>query len=326
MGYQDRDYMRSAPPSFFAEFLPSGLVCRCLIALIVIGYGAQHVAMSAQRRNEQNQGMPPQFQGMLDMFGLDQDDWITAHFSLDVEAVKHGQVWRLLTYAFLHSNQTNAALHILFSVMLLWWFGGAVEEHMGSREFLLFYLAAVVSGGLAFFLAGLFTPVPISFVGATGAASAVALYCGFHLNNRVLMLAVIGVGLAFDSVLFPWRLKSGWSVFVYVGALGFAVAYFQLHLHLSSGLSMFSRRRREQAKTRTAFHEEEPDPVQPSLPAKQPVPVAAAKSAAHKVDEHLEAKLDAVLEKIARHGQASLSEAEQQILKQASEIYKKRKP
>ena len=39
----------------------------------------------------------------------------------------------------------------------------------------------------------------------------------------------------------------------------------------------------------------------------------------------LEAKLDAVLEKVARSGQASLTENERQLLLRASEVYKRRK-
>ena len=43
------------------------------------------------------------------------------------------------------------------------------------------------------------------------------------------------------------------------------------------------------------------------------------------VDEHLEAKLDEVLAKVAKHGKESLTEAEREILLKASEIYKKRR-
>jgi hypothetical protein len=43
------------------------------------------------------------------------------------------------------------------------------------------------------------------------------------------------------------------------------------------------------------------------------------------IDEQLEAKLDAVLEKVARTGKESLSEPERQILLRASEIYKRRR-
>jgi hypothetical protein len=43
------------------------------------------------------------------------------------------------------------------------------------------------------------------------------------------------------------------------------------------------------------------------------------------VDEHLEAKLDQVLEKVQKYGKESLSEAEREILLKASEVYKKRR-
>ena len=43
------------------------------------------------------------------------------------------------------------------------------------------------------------------------------------------------------------------------------------------------------------------------------------------MDEHLEAKLDAVLEKLTRSGKESLTDAERQVLLQASEIYKRRR-
>ena len=56
---------------------------------------------------------------------------------------------------------------------------------------------------------------------------------------------------------------------------------------------------------------------------RQPVPVAAPPSG--DVDEQLEAKLDAVLEKVARTGKDSLTDNEKQILMRASEIYKKRR-
>jgi hypothetical protein len=43
------------------------------------------------------------------------------------------------------------------------------------------------------------------------------------------------------------------------------------------------------------------------------------------MDEHLEAKLDAVLEKVSRDGQDSLTESERKVLLRASEIYKRKR-
>jgi membrane associated rhomboid family serine protease len=54
-------------------------------------------------------------------------------------------LWQFFTYMFVHSNFS----HILFNMLGLFFFGTQVEQRMGSREFLLFYL-------LTGFLVGLF--------------------------------------------------------------------------------------------------------------------------------------------------------------------------
>jgi hypothetical protein len=54
-------------------------------------------------------------------------------------------------------------------------------------------------------------------------------------------------------------------------------------------------------------------------------PVVAATVPRSESDAHLEEELDAVLEKVARHGKQSLTEREHQILMRASAIYKQRR-
>ena len=54
-------------------------------------------------------------------------------------------------------------------------------------------------------------------------------------------------------------------------------------------------------------------------------PVGVATAPKPDVDEHLEAKLDQVLEKVARYGQDSLTDSERQILFRASEVYKRKR-
>ena len=53
-----------------------------------------------------------------------------------------------------------------------------------------------------------------------------------------------------------------------------------------------------------------------------PVPVGPPRSA--DVDEHLEAQVDAVLEKVSLYGQDSLTESEKALLVRASEVYKRK--
>jgi hypothetical protein len=58
------------------------------------------------------------------------------------------EVWRFITFQFLHANLN----HILFNMMTLFFFGGMVEQFLGSKRFLAFYLLCGISGGLMYLL------------------------------------------------------------------------------------------------------------------------------------------------------------------------------
>ncbi len=55
-----------------------------------------------------------------------------------------GQIWRLITYQFLHAN----LMHLLFNMWALMFFGPAVEAEFGPKKFLGFYLLCGVAGAL----------------------------------------------------------------------------------------------------------------------------------------------------------------------------------
>jgi len=69
------------------------------------------------------------------------------------------------------------------------------------------------------------------------------------------------------------------------------------------------------------YDEEEPLARRPR-PA--PAPTAVTTAPSPPADEHLEAQVDAVLEKVARSGRDSLTETEKALLVRASEVYKRR--
>ncbi len=52
--------------------------------------------------------------------------------------------WQLITYQFMHGS----FMHIFFNMLMLWMFGMEIENGMGSRKFLVFYLLAGIGGGL----------------------------------------------------------------------------------------------------------------------------------------------------------------------------------
>ncbi len=74
--------------------------------------------------------------------------------------------WTLLTYMFLHGGFA----HILFNMLMLFFFGPRLEERLGPRTFIWFYLACGVGGALLSFM----TPYAL-IVGASGAIYGVVL-------------------------------------------------------------------------------------------------------------------------------------------------------
>jgi membrane associated rhomboid family serine protease len=111
------------------------------------------------------------------------------------------QVWRLITYQFLHSGLP----HILFNMLGLYFFGSTVERHWGTKKFLIFYLSCGTAGGLFYVflvLAGFLTAG--SLVGASGSVLGVLTACAILFPQmKVFMfpipfpipIRVIAIGL-----------------------------------------------------------------------------------------------------------------------------------
>jgi membrane associated rhomboid family serine protease len=93
--------------------------------------------------------------------------WINLLFSVNPESYWNmAQVWRLITYQFLHVNFS----HIFFNMLMLYFLGPLLEGFWGSRLFLRFYLISGAMGGVVFTFLVLFRVLPAgSMVGASGA-------------------------------------------------------------------------------------------------------------------------------------------------------------
>ena len=322
MGIYDRDYYRNEGPSFLGSLTTMGRVCTWLIAINVVFFLAQLVT-PATPRHVWIDGQP---------FLLPPVSGFTDALALDVDAVLRGQVWRLLTYAFLHDTESgHFFLHIFFNMLLLWWFGTEVEAMYGSREFLAVYLIAATLGGVVFTLGSVAGVQPGKLcVGASGAVTAVLVLFALHFPNRVVyfmglvpvpiwLLVLFNHGMDLVGFLNTARGHVGFAArtayTVHLGGAMFALAYYKAQLRLTSLLPDLRgwRQQRSRPKLRV-FREEE-----------EPVAAAAPRAAVADVDEHLEAKLDAVLAKVAKHGRDSLTDGERQILLRASEVYKKKR-
>jgi len=95
-------------------------------------------------------------------------------FTID-SAVGHGQVWKFLTFQFLHEH----VLHVLFNMLGLYFFGPWAERWWGGRRFLAFYLLCGCAGAVFYTLLswlGVLKPVmgvPLDLMPLVGASAGI---------------------------------------------------------------------------------------------------------------------------------------------------------
>jgi membrane associated rhomboid family serine protease len=331
MGIYDRDYYRGEGYSFLGSFSERGKVCKWLIGINVALFICQLLAEPSQREVfqrrqqqefiRQTQGQPTDEEEGSEPIALP-TNLVSNALELDAGKVLHGQVWRILTYAFLHSP--GSFYHILFNMLFLWWFGSDVEDLYGQKEFLAIYLTAAVLGGLVFTIAWKVIPGQGErCIGASGAVMAVLVLCAIHYPTRIIYLffflpvpiwLFVIFEVAQDSFGFLSRQSGNTAVTVHLAGAAFAFVYYKANLRLTPMVDSVRNWQRQLFRPRLRVYREEP---------REPVPVASPQIGS--VDEQLEAQLDAVLEKLTRYGEQSLSENEKQILMRASEIYKRRR-
>ena len=160
-------------------------------------------------------------------------------------------------------------------------------------------------------------------LGASGAVSGVLLLCAAHYPSMTVRMfflfpmpiwTFVIVNIALDSFVFISQKDTGVAVACHLGGAAFAWVYYKRQWHLSGFGRRFQVWWKRMSGPKLRVYREEP---------RQPVPVGGPPL--YEKDEQLEAKLDAVLAKVARTGQSSLTDAERQVLLQASERYKRKR-
>ena len=93
--------------------------------------------------------------------------------------------WQLVSYSFLHGS----VLHIAFNMFALYMFGGMVERVFGTRRYLMYYFACVVSAALTQLVFAALSGGVYPTVGASGGVFGLLLaYALYFPNNRVMLL------------------------------------------------------------------------------------------------------------------------------------------
>lgn len=283
MGLESRDYMREEAADYGrrrrdAEYNVVGT----LIAVNISVFLLQHV--------------------IGDVF----TDWT----QLDPIRTLQGQIWRLTTYDFLHDP--NGLMHIFINMFVLWMTGSRLQERLGWREFLAFYLIAGVFSGIGYLAWCLVSSQMVPCIGASGAvAGTIVLYAFFWPDQRWYIYGIFPISsmwlailyAAFDMYPLVQQLSGmgrddNVAHAAHVAGMAFAVIYYLGHIRITS---MFASRRRFE------IYEE--------APSSSDAPLSP--------EEHL--LLDALLEKINRSGENSLTDDERAFLADAARRLRSRR-
>jgi membrane associated rhomboid family serine protease len=216
--------------------------------------------------------------------------------------------WTFFTYMFLHIG----LLHLAFNLLMLFFFGPAVEERMGGSAFIRYYTICGLGGAIFSFLIALFVPVT-PFVGASGAVFGVAL--AFALNWPDAPIFVFPL---------PVPVPAKWLVIV-LATIDLALAVSGArdgvaHLaHLGGFLFGFIYLRVGELGSRPAIRSSERRRLAPVLRSKEGTTGSDEAGEGHfRKEGNGRAEVDRLLDKIAASGMDSLTEEERRFLYEMS--------
>ena len=148
MGYADRDYHRAGPQKPPSRFAGIPVVKWLLVSNIII-FLIDVIYRPEMPKGQVGEGYIPSGIGKAGVFSVE-------------TALMGGQVWRLISFQFLHSN----FMHLAMNMWALFVFGPFLERWWRSKAFLYYYLLCGI-GGAALYSLLVFVPgiLPDALVG-----------------------------------------------------------------------------------------------------------------------------------------------------------------
>jgi membrane associated rhomboid family serine protease len=235
--------------------------------------------------------------------------WLTGVFSLNPEWYRRPwTVYQLLTYGFLHSDVD--LWHILLNMLGLWVFGREVESKYGSREFLAFYLLAIIVAGIVWTLTEIPAGGSAAMLGASGGISAIMILFAMNFPHRIVrfMLVlpmpmwVLAFILVVSDALGAVRRSGNVAFTAHLGGAAFGYLYYRYGWRLARWLPSEAWLKRLQRRPKLRVLDPDSDG-----------------------ESETDLAVDEILRKIQDHGKDSLTRRERRILQKASEKYQKRR-
>ncbi|GAB4379974.1 MAG: rhomboid family intramembrane serine protease [Salibacteraceae bacterium] len=237
-------------------------------------------------------------------------DWFALHSHFGHFVI---QPWSLFTYMFMHAGLS----HILFNMLVFYWFSRIVSDFMGAEKLKGIYFLGGLSGGVFYllvynlmFLAGE-KVLDYPLVGASAAVMALVVVAGMKFPTYQMNLLLIGpvqlryvaLGLFIISTLLDLSENFGGKMshlggaafgYFYVRSLRKGTDYTQWFSDLVSSIKrLFSQSRKMKTVHRNPGYHAQPDG---GMQAED------------------QARMDAILDKISKSGYDNLTKAEKEFL------------
>lgn len=175
---------------------------------------------------------------------------VPARYTTEMQTTFFQQLFTPVSFMFLHGGW----MHILGNMWMLWIFGDNIEDALGSRSYLLFYMICGLVSGLSHFLAAPASQVPV--VGASGAiAGVMGAYFALYPGSRILTLfppvfifeipAFLFLGIWFFLQLFSAVGGSAGGIAWWAHIGGFVMGFFLIRLWVRLPEGHFSAKLRE---------------------------------------------------------------------------------
>ncbi len=233
--------------------------------------------------------------------------WFTDLFAFSpLEAAR--KPWTFVTYMFVHV----AFLHLVFDMLMLFFFGPRVERRMGGAAFARFYLLCGLGGPVMAFALSPFVPVT-AFVGASGAAFGVALAFAlywpharifiFPLPLPVPVKYLVTLLVALEMIPLVTGVSGGVAQVAHLGGFLFALLYLKGEVYVD-------RRVRAAVEAET----ETPVLVPHQVSESEAEEAGTAPRPAEPSADEIAREMDRLLDKISEQGMSSLTIAERRLL------------
>ncbi len=228
--------------------------------------------------------------------------------------------WTIISYSFVHD--LSGILHILFNMLVFYWFGKLFVEYLGSDKLVALYVLGALAGGVSYLL--VYNTIPFyesripadGMVGASAAVYAVLVatatllpdYTFFLLFLGPVRIKYIALGYIVISLLGSIGGNAGGNIAHIGGALIGFIYIKQLQVGVNWGgwitvtLDWIKGLFVSQPKVKVTYRKAEQKPSQPT-----------AKASKATQDE-----IDTILDKISDRGYESLTKEEKEKLFNAS--------